>query len=444
MEKLIPELYKSYGTYVNQSKMLPNSIDGLLPVQKRILLGAHSFARRGFVKTAKLLGEVMANWHPHSEASGTAHWAVENGFMDGDGFWGSRIGVSDIGPAAPRYTKIKANDFVEEMAFKLVDYVVWEADELDPEPVIIPTMLPFCLITKYEITSIAFGFKTEIPCYNPADLIKRLLFLLKKGDRIIPKPSVPGCKILSSNEECEKLFTEGNGKIDIQGTFLTDEKNQRVYIRGWNPRISFDTLLNKIDKFKNYNLLSNNDIGFLDESNKKNGTRIRFEIMKQRNKEVIFNQMVPAITESLKSSLSYNIITVDSTGKIQFSPIDRMLIGTYNHYQATLGTYYKKNIEDIKSKIDELEIIRKIRPHISTALSKSDNPKEVCEILSEKTKIEVKDIEGVVEKHRIKKLMTVSTDISEWKNQLLESDKALKDLTNVSINKYKELEKAIK
>ena len=440
MEKLIPELYKSYGDYVNKSKMLPNNVDGLLPVQKRILLGAHTFAKRTFVKTAKLLGEVMANWHPHSEASGTAHWAVENKFMDGDGSWGTRLGVSPTGPAAPRYTKIKANDFIEELAFKLVDYVDWESDELDPEPVVIPTMIPFCLMTKYETLSIAFGFKTEIPCYDPKDLIKRLLFLLKRGEKFIPKPNIPDCKILSSEEDCETLLTTGKGKIEIQGNYLADEKNQRVYVRGWNPRSSWEAVLNKIDKFKNKGLLANRDFIWTDESNGKSGTKVRFEVSKQRNKEEIFSIMKKAVPESLKSSLSYNIITVDRNGKIQFPSIDEMLLNTYSYYKQTLGKYYVKAISEVKEKITEIEIIRRIRPFISAAISKSEDPNEVFKILSEKARIPVGDIEKVAEKYRIKRLLTVSTDISEFQSQMIQLQKELKDLENVSIEKYKELQ----
>ncbi|MCK5018613.1 MAG: hypothetical protein KAS32_16250, partial [Candidatus Peribacteraceae bacterium] len=314
MDKLVPALYSSYGNYVIKAKMIPNIIDGLLPVQKRILLAAHTIARTSFVKTAKILGETMARWHPHAEAVGTVVWCVHNGFMIGDGQWGSKFGQEEIGCAAARYTSVKANPLIEELAFKLVKHVDWVAEEVDPEPVVLPTMIPFCLMTQYEVSSIAFGFRTDIPNYNPKDLIKRLQYLLGKRKKITIKPNPIGCTIMSNNKTCEELLTKGKGTLELQGNFDVDEKNKCVYVYGWNPRIKFKTLFERIDRYNKYGLISNGDIGYIDESDIDTGTQIKFEVAKQRNTGPIFDKLVEAVTESLKVSLNYNIIAVDNDG----------------------------------------------------------------------------------------------------------------------------------
>jgi DNA gyrase/topoisomerase IV subunit A len=67
------------------------------------------------------------------------------------------------------------------MAFKLIKYVPWKVTEwINPEPLFLPTLLPFCLIGNNFLTEgIGFGYSTTIPCFEPSDLYKRLLFLLK-------------------------------------------------------------------------------------------------------------------------------------------------------------------------------------------------------------------------------------------------------------------------
>ncbi|MCK5016479.1 MAG: hypothetical protein KAS32_05335 [Candidatus Peribacteraceae bacterium] len=440
MEKIVPALYASYGNYVIKAKMIPNIIDGLLPVQKRILLTAHTIARTSFVKTAKILGENMARWHPHAEALGTVMWCVHNGFMIGDGQWGSKTGTEEIGCAAPRYTNVKASPLIEELAFKLVKHVEWVEEELDLEPKVLPTMLPFCLMPKYEVSSIAFGFRTDIPNYHPKDLIKRLQYLLGKRKKITIKPNISGCTILSDNKTCEKLLKTGKGTIELHGNFDVDKKNKCVYIYGWNPRIKFETLFGRIDKYNKWGLISNGDIGYIDET-EESKTKIKFEVAKQRNTEIIFDKLVEAITESMKVSLNYNIIAVDNDGELQFPSVDTMLIGTYKHYKEILEKSFKASITDINTKISELNIIESIRPHIgeSKVLKEKDVDK-VCKILQKLTGVNQDAIKDVISKYMIRKLLTVSTDTAELKAELKELKKAVDNIDAVCNSKYKEME----
>ena len=439
MDTLVPKLYYEYGTYVCKSKMLPNSIDGLLPVQKRILLTTHLIAKSRFVKTAKILGENMARFHPHSASLGTAAWAVQNGFADGQGQWGSKIGTSIIGPAAERYTEMKANSFIEELAFKYVDYVKWEPDELDPEPKFLPTMIPFCLFSKSELSSIAFGFKTDIPCYKLKDLFKRLLYLQGKTDKITIKPFIEGCTITSGEKELEEILSTGKGKLDIKGKIKEDPDNFTVYIYGWSPRVKFETLLSKIDNYNKNNLFFNGDIAYLDESTDSIGTCVKFEVAKARNREDIYNKMAEAIKNSVKASLSYNIIVVDDKGVIAQTGVDHMLKTTFNVYKTVLTNYYNTAIIKIQDQIVELQIIEKIRPHISEALDKykDGNMEKIIDFLSKKTSETKEDVNKVCEKYRIKRILTSSTDISLLEKEMKSMKKDVGNINKVTLEVYK-------
>lgn len=212
-----------------------------------------------------------------------------------------------------------------------------------------------------------------------------------------------------------------------------------MYIQGWSPRTSFQTLLTKIDNYKGWNLLSNRDIGYIDESNASNGTRVCFEVVKLRNKPAIFKKMKEAISKSLFSSLTYNVIVVTPTGEVKDNvDIDGMLLYTYGFYQTTLKLFYEKSIDEIKSKIKELEIVKKIQPYVSDAV-KEKTFEKIVKFLSDKTKVPVSDVKTIVNNYRIKKLLTVSTDIEGLKKELEGFEKCLSDIEKVTIKNYREL-----
>ncbi len=439
METLIPEFYKNYGVYVNTSKMLPSIIDGTIPVWRRLLLGAHTVARREFVKTATVFGHVIGHWHPHSEAiQGTAEILVQNGFLDGKGNWGTTIGIEPIGCAAPRYTGLKMNELIEEIAFKYVQDVEWIEDELDPEPLILPSMIPLCLFPKYEFNMIGFGFKTEIPNYKLSSLIYRLLYLLKKGNKVVIKPNIEGCEITSSNEVLEKLLnTPGKHTITIKGSYIEDPKNFRVYVTGWNPRSNFSNIFKKIDSYKKQNLLSRGDISFIDESTDSVGTKIRFEVSKSRNREKFYNQLVDAIKNILSATISFNIYAVASQEVVSTS-VDEMLLLAYKNFTSVLERHFNKRIDEVKELISELKVIEKIKPHLHKVFS-LPSIDEMISKLSTLTNIETKLIELVLSKYKIKKLMTIGTDISELNTELNSLKDNLEHVDDFAITCYKDL-----
>lgn len=441
--KIIPKLYKDYGLYVNKKKMLPDIRDGLLPVQKRILLTSHMIARNKYVKTSKILGETMARWHPHSEALGTAEWAVNNGFLDGGGLWGSNIGIEKIGCAQPRYTSIKSNNLIEKIGFKYINFVDWElAETEEPEPIYVPTMIPFCFMAMNEYISIGFGFRTEIPCFKLEDLINRLLYLLNRKDKVIIKPNIIGCKILSSKKECEKLLKEGRGKISLQGKYKINN-NKTVSIFGWSPRTTYPSLIKKIDKYKDWRLLSRGDIGFIDESTGTSGTRIDFKIIKQRNKNEIFDKAKEAITESLKEIISYNIITIDNN-VIKFPSVDEMLLNTYNLYKYSKEKYTKNKLEYLENMKIELKIIEIIRPYVHRVAKKFSGDidkiySNLYELLKDKISIDIDYLKSIFEKYKLKRLLTINIDIDKIDYEIKKSLNVLEHLEENCIQDYNDI-----
>lgn len=435
--KVVPECYLSYGMYVNTEKMIPFSIDGLLPVYRRVLLAIHTLARKNYVKTANAIGLVAGQWHPHEVGVGPFVWAVQNGFAVGDGQWGFNVGKCPIDAAAARYTKVKSEDLIEEMAFKYIDYVKWVVGELDhKEPVFLPTAFPFCLMAKKETQRIGFGIKAQIPCYPVESLVARLLNLLKKGPKTIIYPNTPGCKITSDDSVLEELATTGIAKVSIQGECKVDHKNLCVHIYGWSPRVKYESIENRINNYKKWNLISNGDIGSNDDST--DHTDIRFEVLRRNGKQEIFKKMVEAIKASLKSSLAYKLIVVDPNNEVKVSSVDEMLLNTYTCYEKAFEQYLKHSINKIQEEIDDLDIVFKIRDHISKALSMyKNNTDKVYTYLSSKTKVPIDAVKKVCGKYRINRLMSVTTDTTELKKEKLVFENQLKYLSRETVKQYK-------
>lgn len=437
MDNLCPTLYRSYGKYVNEKKMVPLITDGLIPVQRRLLLACHYIAKN-YIKTAKILAEAMGRWHPHNIGEGPLENLVHNGFVDGSGQWGERIGIEPTNCAAMRYTKARANPFVEEVAFKYIDHVPWREDELDPEPISLPTMLPFCLMGNYEMNMIAFGFKTEIPVYEKKDLLSRIISLLDgtvKKPTIIPK--VPGCKVLSG--DYDDILVKGVGKINIQGIYTVDESKSTVTINGWNPRFGFETVLRKIDKYKEWSLLTNGDIGFLDQTGKgDNCSKIVFSVAKQRNVPQIFDRMKEAISQSLKSSLTYNIYVISLEGEVQQVGVDDILLSAYGFHKSAFESYLKTNINKLHEAIKEIEYIRKIKPHISS-IKETEDYEESLQRLHELSGVEKDIIRSILDRYKIKKLLTFDTDGKFLMEKLNQFENQLNNIEVECLSKYKNL-----
>lgn len=435
--------YKLYGKYTNTDKMLPSIVDGLLPVHRRVLLVLHNIASNSKVKTATVNGELLGKYHPHADSIGPPAWSVKNEFAIGYGLWGSDIGIEEIPPAAARYTEMKAHPFIENNIMNLVRYVKWEVNELGfEEPIHLPTLFPFCLMGKKELTRIGFGVKTEMPIYSKVDLLKRLLFLLKKTDRnIIIKPIVPDCEIINdNNNELKNLLTKGSCTLKIKGKYTEDQKNNIIYIHGWSPKLKsssknkktsfegiYENVVKAVSKNKeNGNLFENGGVGIIDESNATNGTKIRFEILKQRNVKDAYNTLKNAIDSTLTSNIRYAMYVVDDIDKssdniedikFKLSSVDEMLLSCYNHYKDTYKKYCEDNIVRLIKRIEENINIEKIKPHISN-LNLKDSIEKNIKQLSDLTKISEEIIYEIVEKYNIKKLLTINTDRSELKEKL--------------------------
>ncbi len=428
IEDAVPKYLSIYADYVNKEKMIPDIRDGLIQSLRRFLLTLHLEAKDAYKTTAAMLGYNMLHFHPHAAQKTTPVTLVKQKFALGKGQWDDMpIGIPtdsdkpESGAADPRYTAIIAHPLVEEMAFKYVRAVPWEAIDLDPEPIAIPTLFPFCLMGQFGLSHMGYGLKTEIPVYEKADLFKRLEYVIKDSTtNAIIEPKIYGCKVVADPKELESLLKSGQGKIDVQGDYRISNVKNTITVKGWPPGITWDSILNKINKYGDYGLLEKEEISHIDESTYETGTAVKFYVVKQRGVQDTFNKMKDAIDFALRASITYTMYVVDN-GSVRIVGVDDMLLKCYNFYTAAFKVHRYNLIKKLKVKIEESNIILAIRPFINHCINKNLNIEESITYLAEQSKKSEDEISSVLDKYNLKKLLTAKIDIAEFKKQITDT-----------------------
>jgi len=429
MKRLIPVYYSDYGRYINRFRAIPSYIDGLKPVERRILLTLHEVAKGQFEKSAKVIGTCLAKYHPHGDMSlyGTLINLVNQGYAIGQGNWGSP-GLYDDDAAAYRYTKCKHESWVEKLAFEYIDYVPYEEFELDPEPVYIPCPIPIGLIGHGVITGISF-YRTLIPKFKLNDLVARLIYLLenKKGSNVEILPNFNSCLVreLEPNQ-INSILVNGIGTLNVVPNGKIDQK--LIKIQGQVPNASFSALQKNSDSL---------EINIIDEST----STIDIAIEPKKRNTNLQELGTKIWQDYLIKNLNFNNIFCDNDGKVNTYGIDDILLNNYTLWKYSvklkhIDTYnklsnrkvelmvvqiiryifetYKSNkVDEIISKYQELK-----KTHdISIEIDNFDNDKNVWS--KEIKKITEQNIIEVCNKRSIKNLIETTIDIQKVEKDLL-------------------------
>jgi DNA gyrase/topoisomerase IV subunit A len=434
MDTSLPHLYKDYGQYSNY-RNFPLDIDGLKPVERRVLLSAYKIARNKFVKSRQVDAYTIGHYHPHGECYGTIVQMVRQGFLDGQGNFGTNVGVEPVGPAAPRYTECKMSSSTIDMMFKYIKYVPIVDTELgDKEPIYLPTMFPVCLMGGDYTQGIGFGYKTFIPCYNVRDLHQRLLWLLGVRKRKPIIAPITDCNILSPPDVVETLLTSGSAKIEVEGVVEINHRKSSLTLRSWPPGKRFESFLNKFAKELNENM-----IGFTDLSVSQ--TEIVFQVLRERNRVKIFEEFVEKMKDAVKGFLSFDMVMVDSHQKVFTKSVDDMLLDTYNMFCTMNDQMLNEEIRGLTEKKDEYEILEKIKPHLIKCIGEKIPLPDAIDLISKKVKVPNELIAMLVDKYKIRKLLTLDTDTTEIENNIQVLNNNLKNIKKFVLDQYESITK---
>ncbi|WZU47896.1 DNA topoisomerase (ATP-hydrolyzing) [Stieleria varia] len=238
------ERYLNYSLSVITSRALPDVRDGLKPVQRRILYTMHQQnlgATAKHRKCAKVVGDVMGNYHPHGDSSiyealvrMAQPFAMRMPLIDGSGNFGS---VDGDNAAAMRYTECRMTPIAAEILTDLSTRTVAFKANYDgsrEEPVVLPSRFPNLLVNG--ATGIAVGMATNIPPHNLKEVCNALLKLLRDpeikdyqlvANDAVQAPDFPtGGQIVNTKDELREIYRTGHGTIKLRGTTISGEESR--------------------------------------------------------------------------------------------------------------------------------------------------------------------------------------------------------------------------
>jgi len=299
--------YLDYAMSVIVGRALPDIRDGLKPVHRRILHAMNERAWRSdrpYVKSAKIVGEVIGNFHPHGDAAVydtmvrmAQDFSMRIPIIDGQGNFGS---VDGDPPAAYRYTEARLNKLAEELLRDIdketVDFNP-NFDETRKEPSVLPAAFPNLLVNGSE--GIAVGMATKIPPHNLGEVIDATVALIDKPDitvrqlmKFIKGPDFPTGASIMGSEGIIKAYTTGRGSIKIRGKYEIEEgkKGREVIIVTEIPyQVNKANMITRIAELVNEKVID--DIAELRDESDRNGMRIVIGLKKDANTSVVINQL---------------------------------------------------------------------------------------------------------------------------------------------------------
>ena len=300
--------YMDYAMSVIVGRALPDVRDGLKPVHRRILHGMNEMGlahNRAYRKCAKIVGEIMGNYHPHGDAAiydalvrMAQDFNLRYLLVDGQGNYGS---VDGDPPAAMRYTEARLTRLAEETLADIdkdtVDFGP-NYDESRQEPLVLPAKVPNLLVNG--AGGIAVGYATNIPTHNLAEVVDGLMMLIENPDvtvdelmELIPGPDFPTAGYIYGTQGIKDAYHTGRGLLTLRAKVAveTDERTERdrIVVTEIPYQVNKARLIEKIAELIQDKRIEG--ITDLRDESDRDGMRIVMELKRGEIPQILVNQL---------------------------------------------------------------------------------------------------------------------------------------------------------
>ncbi|HHW06804.1 MAG TPA: DNA gyrase subunit A [Clostridia bacterium] len=323
--------YIDYAMSVIVGRALPDVRDGLKPVHRRILYAMHEMgmtADKPHRKSAHVVGQVMARYHPHGDAAiydamvrMAQDFSTRYPLVDGHGNFGSVDGDS---PAAMRYTEVRMAKLTAELLADIhketVDFMP-NYDESLKEPVVLPSRFPNLLVNGS--SGIAVGMATNIPPHNLGEVIDGLVLMIDSPDapveQILKKikgPDFPTGGIILGVKGIREAYLTGKGIIKVRAKVNIEEMSngrERIVVTEIPYQVNKAKLVERIASLVRDKVIEG--IADLRDESDRNGMRIVVELKKDVSSRVVLNQLYKH-TQMQESFGIINLALVDGRPKV--------------------------------------------------------------------------------------------------------------------------------
>jgi DNA gyrase subunit A len=343
--------YMDYAMSVIIGRALPDVRDGLKPAHRRVLYGMRLMglaSNRAYRKCAKIVGEVMGNFHPHGDASIydtlvrlAQDFNMRYPLVDGQGNFGS---VDGDPPAAMRYTEARLRAIAEQLMADLdqetVDFTP-NYDETTEEPTVLPAPFPNLLVNGS--SGIAVGMATNVPPHNLGEVIDAIAWLIedrrqgRTGGRastteekqrrlfeIIPGPDFPTGGIIVGRSGIYQGYMTGRGAITVRArtTFEESSRTDRtaIVVTEIPYQVNKAKLLEKIADLVRDKVIEG--IADLRDESDREGLRIVIELKKGEHPELVLNNLLKHTP--LQTTFGVNMLAI-AGGRPRILPLVDLL-----------------------------------------------------------------------------------------------------------------------
>lgn len=325
IEDIMHTAYLQYSLSVNVGRAIPDVRDGLKPGNRRILYAMKQLGltkSHSYTKSAKVVGEVIGNYHPHGDSSVydtlvrmAQDFAMRNPLIDGQGNFGS---IDGDPAAAYRYTECRMERLAEELLADIEKNTVDMAptfDEATLEPLVLPAKFPNLLVNG--TTGIGVGMATNIPPHNLGEIIDGTIALLDNpGISImglmehIKGPDFPTGAAIKGMAEIHRLYHEGKGviKIRARANIIEKDDKEQIIVTEIPYAVNKENMVKKIaDLVRDKKIVGISALR--DETSRRAGIRIVIEVKKNAMASVVLNQLY-AHTQ-LETTFPSSLLVVD-------------------------------------------------------------------------------------------------------------------------------------
>ncbi len=322
LEDIMGERFGSYSKYIIQDRAIPDARDGLKPVQRRILYSMHKEKNtydKGYRKSAKTVGDVIGNYHPHGDTSiydamvrMSQPWKTRLPYIDMHGNNGSIDGDS---PAAYRYTEARLSKISNEMLRDIDKDTVEFApnfDDTTEEPTVLPARFPALLV--YGAQGISAGYATNIPPHNLNEVIDATIHRIDNPNcsldtlmKYVKGPDFPTGGIVEGLDGIKQAYETGRGRIIIKSRYEIEDtgKSKSIIITEIPFEANKANMVKKMDDIridKKIDGISE----VRDESAK--DVRIVIDLKKNANAELIVNYLLK--NTDMQISYNFNVVSI--------------------------------------------------------------------------------------------------------------------------------------
>ena len=434
LEQIMGDRFGRYSKSIIQERALPDIRDGLKPVQRRILFAMNKDGNtydKGFRKSAKSVGNVMGNFHPHGDSSIyealvrlSQDWKLREPLIEMHGNNGSMDGDP---PAAMRYTEARlskiAGLILQDIDKDTVEMAL-NFDDTEKEPTVLPARIPNLLVNG--ATGISAGYATEIPTHNLSEVLDALIYLIKyptasldKLMEFIPGPDFPTGGIIQGIDGIRKAYQTGRGRVVVRA------KTEIETLRGGRQQINVTEIpyeVNKAQLVKRINDLrlakKVEGIAEARDETDRSGLRIAIELKRGANANGILNYLLK--NTDLQINYNFNMVAIDDQRPMRVG-LKRILTSYLEFQKEIIRRRTQYNLTKAQQRLHIVEGLIKalsILDKVIKTIRASKNRKDAKENLVKEYNFTPEQAEAIVTLQLYRLTNTDVTELEKEQEQL--------------------------